>query len=92
MLKWPTEARNPVGVSIDYTNHQGTRDIRHIVPQRLVWTKNKYHPEAQWHVVAIDTATSAVRSFPMASIHNWDGPPPPAQELLLEQGQNTRQG
>lgn len=73
----PPHGQTPQGVQIDYTNHLGERAIHAIVPERIIWTKSPDHPEPQWFLLAISNETSNQRAYAMASIHAWDGPPPP---------------
>lgn len=56
---------------IDYTNWRGERAMRRIRPLRLVFENNKWHPETQWLLEAIDLETMSSRTFAMANIHSW---------------------
>jgi hypothetical protein len=58
-------------VEIDYTNWRGKRSIRQIVPRRLVWENNEWHPETQWLIHALDFAKGVERTFAVKSIHSW---------------------
>lgn len=58
-------------VEIDYTNWRGERSKRRIVPLSLTWENNKWHPETQWMLNAIDVDKRQTRIFALASIHSW---------------------
>lgn len=62
-------------VEIDYTNWRGERTKRHIVPYKVVWAKNKWHPEHQWLLHAFDVRKQESRLFALASIHSWTPAP-----------------
>lgn len=69
-------------VEIDYTNWQGERGKRRIVPHRIEFGSNEWHPEPQWLLVAYDHDKNAMRFFAMASIHSWT----PIERKSLEPG------
>jgi hypothetical protein len=60
-------------VWIDYTNHRGKRAWRRIVPlhEPLSFENNEWHPQSQWIMNAIDLDKHEIRSFALASIHEW---------------------
>ncbi len=62
-------------VTIDYTNWQGIRSKRRIVPHHLVWGSNQWHKEDQWFIDAIDADNpdKGKRYFALAGIHSWEG-------------------
>ena len=60
-------------VTIDYTNWQGVRGLRRILPKSLDWGKNQWHPEDQWLLVATDLEKSEPRTFAVKDIHSWNG-------------------
>lgn len=66
-------------VEIDYTNWRGERAKRHIIPYRVEWSRNEWHPEHQWLLIAFDVRKRESRSFAMANIHAWT----PAPHLAL---------
>jgi len=61
----------PVQVSILYTNHRGETAVRRIVPQRLWFGATPWHPEAGWHLDAVDVERGQVRSFAMKGVREW---------------------
>lgn len=58
-------------VEIDYTNWRGERSKRRILPQRVVWENNEWHPDTQWLLEAIDIEKREARTFALANIHSW---------------------
>lgn len=58
-------------VIIDYTNWRGVRSWRKIVPRKIDFGSNEWHPEPQWLLTAYDYPTDSVRQFAMADIHSW---------------------
>lgn len=56
---------------IDYTNHRGKRSIRRVLPLRIEWGANDWHPEKQWLLIAFDLDRDGERSFAMKDIHSW---------------------
>ncbi len=58
-------------VSIDYTNWRGERRERKIMPVRLEFTENVWHPISQWFIIARDIEDGKIKSFPCSSIHRW---------------------
>jgi predicted DNA-binding transcriptional regulator YafY len=58
-------------VLIDYTNYRGERSSRTIIPQKIVFESNEYHPEKQWILYALDVQKNEVRGFAMKDIHSW---------------------
>lgn len=66
----------PVGpkphvVKIDYTNWEGKRSIRRILPGDLFFGKNEWHPEPCWMVHGYDVEREVHRTFLMSGIHSW---------------------
>ena len=59
-------------VRIDYTNYQGKRSIRRIIPRSIVFESNEYHPEKQWLLYAFDLEKQEFRNFAMKDIHSWN--------------------
>ena len=70
-LKFPTG----IEISIDYTNWRGIRAWRRIQPIRIEFTSNKWHPEEQLLLFALDLESSDLdeRGFAMSNIHSWRG-------------------
>ena len=63
-------------VEIDYTNWRGERSKRRIVPMRLTWENNEWHPETQWLLEALDVEKKEMRTFAFTNIHSWSPGPP----------------
>lgn len=57
-------------VEIDYTNWRGERSKRRIVPFRVVWENNEWHPETQWLLEALDVDKQEHRTFALANVHS----------------------
>lgn len=58
-------------VEIDYTNWQGKRSVRQIIPKNTYFGSNEWHPEEQWLLDATDVEKKAPRTFAHKDIHEW---------------------
>lgn len=67
-------------VTIDYTNWRGERGLRRIHPMRIAFENNKWHPETQWLLEAIDLSKGELRTFAIANIHVWTPAPSAGEE------------
>lgn len=76
-LDVPTSFREQA-VAVDYTNWRGERGTRRIVPWRVFWGANDWHPEPGWLLEAFDVEKHAPRTFALESVHAWH--PPAAAE------------
>lgn len=56
---------------IDYTNWQGHRAVRTILPIKLFWGEVEFHPGKQWLLEAYDFDKDAVRYFAVKDINAW---------------------
>lgn len=65
-------------VWIDYTNHRGKRAWRRVMPTpaALSFENSEWHPKTQWVMEAVDLEKNVLRSFALASIHEWRTAPP----------------
>lgn len=72
MLDTPAPETNKA-VRIDYTNWQGVRSTRRILPLSVVFGATEWHPEPQWLLHALDLDKQAERDFAMRDIHGWSG-------------------
>jgi predicted DNA-binding transcriptional regulator YafY len=61
-------------VTIDYTNWQGERATRRILPSHIYWGSNQWHPQPQWLMSAYDLDKHCERTFALSSIHSWSIP------------------
>lgn len=59
-------------VRILYTNYADQVAWRDIVPFRIDWTKNRWHPQPQWILHAYDVEKGTVRSFAVRDIVRWE--------------------
>lgn len=60
------------GVIIDYTNWRGERRLRKILPLKLIYANNEYHPEEQWLLEGADLEDNyKVKTFSMKDVHSW---------------------
>jgi hypothetical protein len=62
--------RDEDGVLIDYTNWQGERRSRRVIPTGLRFMATEHHTIPQWILLAIDMEKSAARAFALKNIHN----------------------
>jgi predicted DNA-binding transcriptional regulator YafY len=58
-------------VVIDYTNYKGERSERLITPQGIRFGSNRWHPDEQWLLQAVDSFKDAERTFALTDIHSW---------------------
>lgn len=70
-------------VQVEYTNHEGKRRLRTIVPlEHWFGTSEPYHPEPGWYMTAYDLDREAIRFYAMSGVHQWiDRPLPPGTKL-----------
>jgi hypothetical protein len=60
-------------VSVLYTNYRGETRERRIYPLGLQFTCNRWHPEPQWLLTAIDQEDHQQKTFALKDIHRWSG-------------------
>jgi len=72
-------------VIIDYTNWRGKRTLRRIIPIRVSFENNEYHPDTQWLLEAIDLndADHKVKTFALKDIHSWQPSSTPPMAMIL---------
>jgi predicted DNA-binding transcriptional regulator YafY len=58
-------------VRILYKNYKGETAWRAIVPQKVRFASNEWHPQEQWLLDAFDLEKNAARSFAMDEIREW---------------------
>lgn len=58
-------------VTIRYKNYRGETSNRKIIPQKIYFGSNEYHPEPQWLLDAHDLDKDAKRSFALKDISAW---------------------
>lgn len=58
-------------VEILYTNWKGETRVRKIIPIRIEFTKNEWHKEMQWILVAKDIEKNEERNFAIKDIKTW---------------------
>lgn len=59
-------------VRIDYTNWQGVRKNRVILPLRMWFGTSDFHKAPQWFIKAIDLEKDELRDFAVSKIHAWE--------------------
>lgn len=64
---------DPAGraVNIRYTNYRGETAWRTVLPLRIFWGRNEWHPEDQWLMDAFDADKDTERTFALQHIHEW---------------------
>lgn len=58
-------------VRIVYTNYKGVTAIRRILPEKIYFGSNEWHPAPQWLLDAIDLDKEAPRTFAIKDIRAW---------------------
>jgi predicted DNA-binding transcriptional regulator YafY len=58
-------------VEFTYLNYRGVTEIRRIVPIRIWFGSNEWHPRKQWFVHGWCFERMAARDFAWADIQNW---------------------
>ena len=78
------DAQSELLVRLDYTNWRGERRKYLVLPVRVIFSSNTWHPEKQWLLEALDVKKSRLSTFAVQQIHSWEpatsqpkGPPPP---------------
>lgn len=59
-------------VRFEYSNHRGERGQRHVVPLRIWYGTDQWHPEPGWRLQGFDLDRQAERSFNVAFIVGWE--------------------
>lgn len=57
-------------VRFDYVNWRGEKSKRVLIPKKLLFTSNKYHPEEQWMIEGQDLQKDALRTYTLKDIRN----------------------
>lgn len=65
------QIENPRLVTIDYTNHEGRRSFRRIVPLKIEFGCNEWYKKSQWLLTATDFDKGVLRTFAMSKIWEW---------------------
>lgn len=52
--------------TIRYRNYRGEVATRRIIPLRIYWGSNEWHPEPQWLIEAHDLDKKAIRTFALS--------------------------
>lgn len=58
-------------VNVQYTNYRGETGWRTVLPERIWFGTNEWHPEPQWFVDVIDATHGRPRSLAMKDILQW---------------------
>jgi len=58
-------------MQIDYTNYKNEREIRTVLPIKIEFGSNEWHPDPQWLMLAYDFERRALRTFSLRGIHSW---------------------
>ncbi|MCK4500991.1 hypothetical protein KAU11_10880 [Candidatus Babeliales bacterium] len=53
---------------VTYMNYRGEMSVRWIIPKRIFWGSNEWHPTKQWLMEARDTDKKADRIFALAQM------------------------
>ncbi len=58
-------------VRIDYTNWQGVRRWRTVLPVAISFEATEWQPEPQWLLEAVDQETNTTKKFSLREVHEW---------------------
>lgn len=58
-------------VTIRYTDDAGVMSRRRVVPMWVKFTSNRWYPEPQWLMEAVDLDRGEIRSFAMKNVRSW---------------------
>jgi hypothetical protein len=88
---WVNAARSALGLSplaetattgpdavVLYTNYKGETSWRRVVPLRVRYGSNEWHPEPQWLLDVWDSDKAAERTLAMKDCKEWRGAAPEA--------------
>jgi hypothetical protein len=68
---WPGGMSKHVNIiEIDYTNWEGRREMRAIIPRSFRFDKSTYHP-LKWTCDAYCVEKKVYRDFALEGIHSW---------------------
>ena len=68
MVDQQTEGEGNYSVRIAYTNWRDEATTPLILPRRIFWGSNEYHPEPCWLIEAIDIEKDEFRTYDLAKI------------------------
>lgn len=60
---------------LDYTNYEGKRAIREVLPDTVTWKSTLWHPEPQWLLHAFDYDKKQHRDFALKDVHRFSAEP-----------------
>ena len=66
------DAQSELLVRLDYTNWRGERRKYLVLPVRVIFGSNTWHPEKQWLLEALDVKKSRLSTFAVQQIHSWE--------------------
>lgn len=87
MAHVPYHEGPPEPVAIDYTNHQGIRGTRRIIPIKMWFGVSDWHLAPQWFIRAVDLDKGESRDFALLKIHGWTET---ARQVVRESAEPTR--
>lgn len=61
----------PMTVVVLYTNHRGETRLRTILPLKIYFGNNQWHPKSQWLMEVFDAEKCENRIFALAGIKEW---------------------
>lgn len=78
----PIVAYMASAIIFEYTNYQGIKSTRRVLPERMEWKATPWHPTPQWLLTGYDLDKGEVRSFAMQDMNNVRDmiPAPPPYE------------
>ncbi len=62
-------------VNVRYCNYRGEIAWRRIIPLRIFFGSNQWHPEKQWLMEVMDLAKGEKREFAVKDIMGWEAAP-----------------
>ena len=67
----PLEYDMTRSVKLDYTNWNGERRFRFIIPKSIHYKSTDHHGRPQWLLLAYDLEKREDRYFAFSGIHDW---------------------
>lgn len=58
-------------VRILYKNYKGEIGVRRIIPRKIVFASNEWHPVPQWLLEAHDLDKGVERTFALCDVRAW---------------------
>jgi hypothetical protein len=67
-----TVSITPTPLTVSYTNYKGVTRLRRVIPKRVFFGSNQWHPDPQWLLDVFDVDTEQRRTFALKDMEGTD--------------------